>query len=116
LNERPKVSQLFNHEDFDGIPTLEHIFEGPTEEQVAAYIDKLTCVPEWLGKDLADGRSSIIQPIHPDTVLLDYLQSKYQVETNNPTFDIRSEIAQHISEQSHGKKKRTTSSRLVQGT
>ena len=94
----------------DGTPTLEHIFEGPTDEQLAAYIESLKGVPEHI----TEGRSSLNN--HPDTKMLNYLQAKYQVETNNPTFDIRVEVSKHMEEQSHAKKTRTTTSRLVQDT
>ena len=96
------MSQLFNHEEYSGTPTLERIFEGPTEEQVTDYIKSLKCVPN------TDGRSSTT-----DTEMLNYLQNKYQVETNNPDFDIRVEVKKHMKEERHASKKRSTTTRLV---
>lgn len=100
-------TEEFDSTQYDGTPTLEHIFEGPTDEQVADYIKSLKVVPDHI----TDGRSSI-NP-HPDTKILDYLQAKYQAETNNPLFDIRSETTHHMKEQSHVKTRNTTS-RLLQ--
>jgi hypothetical protein len=104
------MSNLFDTEQYEGTPTLEHIFEGPTDKQVADYIRSLGVIPEELGS----GRSSIDS--HPDTVYLEYLEYKYASETNNPSFSIRAEIDKHMKESKHGKKTRNTASRLLQNT
>lgn len=89
------MKTLFNHKDSSsGTPTLERIFEGPSDEQMKDYIKS--------HKGLTDGRSSIIT--NSDTKLLNYLETRYQIETNNPIFDIRLEIDKLIKRQNHGRK------------
>lgn len=63
---------------YDGTPTLGQIFEGPSDEQVEAYYKSIEAL------------YSNIKPT--DTEYLNFLQSKYQIETDNPNFDIRSEL------------------------